>query len=190
MVVEVHDQAVDNARDRLDDPIELACAHSNATAVEGGIGPAADDAGPIPLERHPIAMGPHPWMGSEVGLAIPLASCITPKSYGHGRKRRGEHQLPLLPDFGRRTVRPHGADVATEHRAGDLARPDRREGGCSDERRAHISTTAHRRQPDMPTHGLGHPPKAIGGERCSRRANLLPTPEGPSATWMQARLPA
>ena len=43
VVLEVHDEAVRDLRQLLDDAVELARAEADAAAVEGGVGAARDD---------------------------------------------------------------------------------------------------------------------------------------------------
>ena len=58
VVLEVHDQAVGDLRQLLDDGVELARAHAHAAAVERRVGAAGDDAAAALGEADPVALAP------------------------------------------------------------------------------------------------------------------------------------
>src|SRR5436190_19631327 len=89
----MHDEAVDDLVEGLDDRVEVAGPQPDATAVEGGVGATGDRARAVVGERDPVAMPPDPGEVLEVGGAVAAAIGVVPEADGHRRHRRGEHEL-------------------------------------------------------------------------------------------------
>ena len=169
-VLEVHDEAVGHAVDVVDDPVDLCGAHTDAAAVERGVGPAGDDARAARGDRDPVAVAPNAGIFVEVSGAVPRPVSVTQEPDRHRRHRSGDHQLALLVDH-----RPAGLverlDVGAEIAARDLPCPYRGERIATDERRADVGATADRRQHHVGLHGVVHPVELIDRQRRPGRAH-------------------
>ena len=86
-VVEVHDQAVGDLGERLDDGVEVARAEAHAAPVQGGVGAARDGTGPVVGEGDPVAVAPHAGEVLEVGGAVPGPVGVAPEADRHRRHR-------------------------------------------------------------------------------------------------------
>ncbi len=67
-VLQMHDEAVGNPRNRFDDGVELTRAEPDAAPVEGGIRAPGDHARAPVGDGDPVTMAPHPGEPLEVGL--------------------------------------------------------------------------------------------------------------------------
>ena len=80
--LDVHDQAVGDLGEALDDGVEVARAETHPAPVECGVGAPADHARPVVGERHPVAVAPDPGEVLEVGGAVLGTFGITQKPTG------------------------------------------------------------------------------------------------------------
>ena len=80
VVLEVHDQAVGDLGEALDDGVEVARTEAHAAPVERGVGAPADHAGAVVGERDPVAVAPDAGEVLEVGGAVAAAVVVVPEA--------------------------------------------------------------------------------------------------------------
>ena len=111
VALEVHDEAVGDLGQTLDDRVEVAGAEAHATAVERGVGATGDHARAVVGERDPVAVAPHARVVVEVRVRAASRRRVAPEPDRHRRHRLGDDELALHAGrahgaVGRRTPRP------------------------------------------------------------------------------------
>ena len=119
-VLEVHDEAVVDLAELLDDAVEVGRADAHAAAVERGVGAAGDHEAAALGEAHPVTHPPDAGVHVEVGGAVAAAVGVAPEADGHRGHRLADDELAELADdlVAERVV---GGDVAAEARCPDIS---------------------------------------------------------------------
>ena len=166
----VHHQAVGDLGKALDHAVELAGAHPDPAAVEGGVGAAVDDAAPVGQQLDPVAVPPDPGIGVEVAFPVPGATRIVPEADRHRRHRLGDDQLADLPDD-RLAVVVVGLHLRAQAAAGDDPRPDGQQRAGPDEARAQVGAAREGAEQQILLDPFVDPAERLGGQRRSGRAD-------------------
>lgn len=147
----------------FDDGVDVGGAHPYAHAVEGGVGAAGDDDRQVFVDGDPVAVPPDLGVGVEVAGPVTDAVGVVDEVEGHGRQRRGHHQLALFTCQGASVGIPRGQRDA-ERGALDPARSYGQQGGTAGEYRADVGTAADRLQPDVRCEPVVDPTPGAGRE--------------------------
>ena len=92
-VFQVDHQAVEHLRQFLHHAVDLAGAHANAVAVDGGVGTAVDHRPAAWRDADPVAVAPDAGEHVEVAVVVAVAALVVPEIQRHGGHRFGDHQL-------------------------------------------------------------------------------------------------
>ena len=112
-IFQIHHHAVQHFRQGLDSAVQLAGAHAQTVAVDGGVAAPVNDGAAFRCDLQPIAVSPHrarisgqvaaaglsakAWReGVEITAYVTLVVGVAPEKRRHARQRLRHHQLTHL----------------------------------------------------------------------------------------------
>src|SRR5699024_8041433 len=159
----VDDKSVDDLLQCQDGPVDLAGAHADTTAVDGGVGASVDDRGTAVGDLDPVTVPPGVGVHGEVAVPQPLPGLVPPEEDGHGGGGFGHHQFADLTDQ-LPTVGVPGRHVHAECSGLEFTFVHRERGGAAHQAAAHVRAPAGVEEPQVGAEFVVDPGQGFGAE--------------------------